>query len=490
MKIQNILFFLFFTYFNSFAQDFYLGTSVDLNLQTSILFGGNVSIANGSSFSSTPNSIMLIKGDLTTNGQLTNSGTIKFDNALEKNVSGPLISSKLVLESGSSINLSGSGDLRVTDSLTLFNGKIKTNTNIVELGTSVSNLGVLNFTTGFIEGNFKRWFDASLVSNVLFPLGKTSLYVPVEISFTLAPTSGGALLAKHILNTSNPLISTTLTDGLETITNVSEMNIWQIDALNGITGGEYLIKLNSNLIYGVLDQTALRIVKRSGTYGSWVLEGSHVSGTGTITSPNVFRSGLTSFSQFAIGSPSLNPLPITLTKFVSNCKTDGIILDWQTASEHNTDRFSLKKSFDGITWIEIASIQAAGNSDEVINYSFLDKTSINRICYYKLFQIDVQGLEVEYETISANCVFEETSAVNLYPNPSSALVNISLNLKTESDIIINVLSLYGKVVYTYTGYSVAGNLILPINFDYCLPGLYQVEVILNDEKFSDKLIIL
>lgn len=490
MKIKNTLFFIFFISFQSFAQDLYFGNGLDFNVQTTVTFVGNVTFENGSNYSSTTASDVMLKGDLITTGQLTNLGTIKFNNVAVKTVSGPIVSNKVVFESGSAIDLSGLGDLKITDSLILSTGKIKTNANIVELGTSSVNTGVLVHTTGYIDGNFKRWFSDAIVSNVLFPLGSTTLYAPAELSFTTAPTSGGALLAKHIYNSSNPLIATSLVDGFETIEHVSEMNIWQIDALNGLAGGMYTLKLNSNIVYGVVDQSALRIVKRTGTSGAWTIEGTHIAGGGTNTSPIVNRSDLASFSQFAIGSPIINSLPITLTHFSSNCKENGIELVWQTASEHNSTSFTISKSFDGMNWDEIASVDAAGNSNQVIDYSFLDQTTINRLSYYRLYQTDIQGSIYQYETISANCIFDDLSSVRIYPNPSNTMVNISLNVKNEGLIKVNIFSVDGVKIYSFEENEVPGNIVIPVDVENNLPGLYQIDIVMNDQTFTEKLVKL
>jgi hypothetical protein len=490
MKIYFTLLSLFFVSFYSYSQDFYFGNGLDFNVQTSVTFVGNVTFENGSNFSSSTASDVMLKGDLITSGQLTNLGTFKFNNVAVKTVSGPIVSKKIVFESGSSIDLSGLGDLKITDSLILSNGKIKTNANIVELGTSSVNTGLLVHTTGYIEGNFKRWFADAIVSNVLFPLGSTTLYAPAELSFTTAPTNGGALVAKHIFNSSNPIISTSLVDGFETIENVSEMNIWQIDALNGLAGGEYSLKLNSNIVYGVTDQSALRIVKRTGTSGAWLLEGNHLLGGGTNTSPIMNRTNLTSFSQFAIGSPIINSLPITLTHFSSNCKENGIELVWQTASEHNSTNFKVLKSFDGITWDEIALVEAAGNSNQLIDYSIMDNTAINRLSYYRLYQTDIQGTTYQYETISANCIFEDVSSVRIYPNPTNTMVNIALNVKNEGLIKVNIFSVDGVKVYSFEEDEVTGNIVIPVDIVNNLPGLYQIDIVMNDQTFTEKLIKL
>lgn len=95
-------------------------------------------------------------------------------------------------------------------------------------------------------------------------------------------------------------------------------------------------------------------------------------------------------------------LPVELTYFTGECVEGVNILKWQTASEHNSDYFLLQKStsgeFDENSVIGI--VESAGNSNQVIDYSFVDKTFSKAINYYKLIQVDFDGAFKEYDPIA------------------------------------------------------------------------------------------
>ncbi len=95
-------------------------------------------------------------------------------------------------------------------------------------------------------------------------------------------------------------------------------------------------------------------------------------------------------------------LPVELTFFAGECIEGVNILKWQTASEHNSDYFLLQRStsgeFDENSVIDI--IESAGNSNQIINYSFVDKTFSKAINYYKLIQVDFDGAFKEYDPIA------------------------------------------------------------------------------------------
>ncbi len=92
-------------------------------------------------------------------------------------------------------------------------------------------------------------------------------------------------------------------------------------------------------------------------------------------------------------------LPVELTQFEAVGYPQWNVIKWTTASEQNSDYFSLESSTDGETWREITKKQAAGNSTEDIKYSWIDYTQ-KELTYYRLVQFDVDGKFEIYGPIS------------------------------------------------------------------------------------------
>jgi hypothetical protein len=334
----------------------------------------------------------------------------------------------------------------------------------------------------------KRWFGAATVSDVLFPLGASTHLVPAEISYTTAPSVGGTLLGKHTMNTANPLIVTSLVDGSSTIDKVSEMNIWQFDAANGLTGGNYSMELSSNLIYGVSDVTELRIVKRATSSDPWSLNGTHIAGAGTNATPIVKRSAMSGFSQFAIGSTAANPLPVTLTYLNAECGENGVDIKWQTASENNSAYFEVERSLDGQNWDEIKTIIAAGNSVSLIDYGVVDTDRIAATRYYRLNQVDKDGKSTFHGPVSSTCS-DEALTMTLFPNPTSANVSVAIQTETPGMVELTFNSMDGKLITSLTAMVDAGSSILPVNIEGNKVGVYLVNISLNGKTSIEKLVI-
>src|SRR5690606_31828449 len=84
------------------------------------------------------------------------------------------------------------------------------------------------------------------------------------------------------------------------------------------------------------------------------------------------------------------PIPVELTSFAANVDGRNVELTWKTATETNTSNFIIeRKESDG--WMNAGSVNAAGNSTQINEYSFVDK-NLNAGKYsYRLKMVDLDG---------------------------------------------------------------------------------------------------
>jgi hypothetical protein len=106
-------------------------------------------------------------------------------------------------------------------------------------------------------------------------------------------------------------------------------------------------------------------------------------------------------------------LPVELLYFKGNTVSTTNHLYWSTASELNSDYFLIEKSFDGIDWDLVGSVNASGNSSQTINYSLTDNDVRFGISYYRLKQFDFDGVYRTYEPISINNIFKEKNILKI-----------------------------------------------------------------------------
>lgn len=135
-------------------------------------------------------------------------------------------------------------------------------------------------------------------------------------------------------------------------------------------------------------------------------------------------------------------LPIKLLDF--NAKESGgkNLLLWTTATESNSDHFSIERSSDAQVYETIGNVNASGFSTSAINYSFTDVSPLNGINYYRLKMVDKDGT-FEYSKIvsitnkdnhSIAINYIELSAAN---NTASVIIN-STKAQTANLSIIDV----------------------------------------------------
>lgn len=166
------------------------------------------------------------------------------------------------------------------------------------------------------------------------------------------------------------------------------------------------------------------------------------------------QNGIRSFSPFAISSRwglgYISPLPVELLDFSATCLPDkSVKIDWSTASENNSSFFEVRKSIDGFNWNTIDTVAAAGNSTELLEYSILDRSTINLNAYYRLNQVDIDGKSELFDVVMSNCIeSERDNLLSTYPNPSANEFYVEFNSENiEGPAEIEITDSRGVIVF-------------------------------------------
>ena len=147
------------------------------------------------------------------------------------------------------------------------------------------------------------------------------------------------------------------------------------------------------------------------------------------------------------GNCCMLPLPVELLSF-NTTSTDNktVLAQWSTASETNNDYFTIERSFNALDFDAIGRAKGAGNSNSILNYSFIDEHPLNGINYYRLKQTDYNG-EFSYSDITAVRVGENDNlAFTVYPNPANTVLNCQLSTDEESTANISIMDITGKIL--------------------------------------------
>lgn len=197
------------------------------------------------------------------------------------------------------------------------------------------------------------------------------------------------------------------------------------------------------------------------------------SGSGTTTNYNLLDNQLgTDGSTF----------PVVLVSFTGKNTSEGINLNWATASEFNNNYFILEKSNDGNEFVAIGKVLGAGNSNLMTHYEFTDNNSIEKAAYYRLRQVDFDGRFTLSKMIIVNQGTKDFGISSIVTYSKSASMFVSN--KSNEDGKIEVMDASGKLVFISHNVIHNQEVVVPLT----TKGLYFVRVIVGNETLSQKFV--
>lgn len=178
-------------------------------------------------------------------------------------------------------------------------------------------------------------------------------------------------------------------------------------------------------------------------------------------------------------------LPIDLVSFKAKKLNGSVLLQWSTASEINNDYFTIERSTNGSEFEDIETVLGAGNSNSILNYSFVDNNLPAGNVYYRLKQTDFDGSETYSEIVMVVIEKESlTKDVNLFPNPTAGLVNISFSQPDVYNVVVTDIT--GKSLTSYQFDSVTNNS-GTIDLSDLQNGIYLVHLITDNSRIVRKI---
>lgn len=137
-------------------------------------------------------------------------------------------------------------------------------------------------------------------------------------------------------------------------------------------------------------------------------------------------------------------LPVELIEFNAVLdESEKVQLNWTTASEENSDYFSIEKSYDGISFFELSTVNAKGSSLSPSNYFHWDLNPKIGYNYYRLKMVDKDG---SYEYSKTETVYLQGQKSIVYPNPVTDVIYLSNDGMDISDCQYSIMDLSGKEV--------------------------------------------
>ena len=173
--------------------------------------------------------------------------------------------------------------------------------------------------------------------------------------------------------------------------------------------------------------------------------------------------------------PACIILPVKLMSFSVNSDNSFNVLNWSTATEVNNDYFIVEYSTDMVNFYELGKVDGAGNSNVVKNYQFIDNTIYDEVVYYRLRQVDFDGVYT-YSDIVAVKKMEE-GEISIYPNPAKEALFLDINSKKEEQFTIRFVNVLGAVVQENIVINKGTNTYQSKEFKQLQTGIYFVQLL-------------
>ncbi|MCB9281758.1 MAG: hypothetical protein H6562_22905 [Lewinellaceae bacterium] len=203
------------------------------------------------------------------------------------------------------------------------------------------------------------------------------------------------------------------------------------------------------------------------TIDSWMFYGQ----SSTSNQANIFLDDI-------IYSNSLNKtlLPVSMERFSASQYGKGVLVSWQTGSEHNNQFFSIERSTDGgQSFKEIGQVEGAGDSDVPLNYRFEDDTPAFGLNYYRLRQVDFDGKFTIHKVVAVD-FRPEQPGLNLFPTLVQDELTVQLPQPAEQPAQISIWNQLGQSMGAFTLPAGQPKMTLPLHNLASGPYIVQVKV--------------
>jgi hypothetical protein len=196
--------------------------------------------------------------------------------------------------------------------------------------------------------------------------------------------------------------------------------------------------------------------------------------------------------SFSISAMEVDVAPVELSIFAANVQEHNIVLNWETKTEKNSDKFVIERKTISTDWKSIGSVKAAVLSNSTKYYSFIDQDLQTSQYNYRLKMIDNDGTFKYSKVIKAEVAVPKNYELNQnFPNPFNPNTVISYSLPSASNEKLIVYNTLGQTVKILeNGFKNAGNYSINFNASDLPSGIYFYKLEAGQFTQIKKMILL
>jgi hypothetical protein len=277
----------------------------------------------------------------------------------------------------------------------------------------------------------------------IFPIGKNGKYAPCGISAPSATTDmfcaeyfpiNYVFSSKVSGNFNNRKINNGSTLSRE-LKKVSSKEYWEIDRHIGTSAVDVSLYWSNPTFSEIYSLTGLIVAHFDKTldkkWENTIGNGNviHKDGSNNIptdltvvpSSGSVTLESVNDFSPFTFGDEDNQSLtPLNLLTFTGKATPANLVnLEWQAEQNVNSKQFEVYRSNNGITWENLATINA--NNNQTINHYKFTDINPSDVNLYKLKMINNDGTFIYSQIVNVN-IYQIGTSSKVFPNPSNGIV--------------------------------------------------------------------
>lgn len=213
-------------------------------------------------------------------------------------------------------------------------------------------------------------------------------------------------------------------------------------------GGNIIITGSPSVTTGTGGRASFYTGSSSGSTGLLTLAGGSANMRANVDAFTTTFSPALGTGVYALYRQANITLPVGFTRFTAGCQTGAVQLSWTTFNEQNNYGFYPEKSNDGTTWQELGFVNGAGNSNQLKQYQYTDKTVSSGPVFYRLRQRDLDGRSNYSSVIVSSCYTgkQGLAAITIAPNPASGFTYLKLLPGNGSAVQYSLLSITGTAL--------------------------------------------
>lgn len=328
--------------------------------------------------------------------------------------------SNIKIESASNTPIQLSGPLVFSKDMELSNGIIytdETNKIIMEEGAKI----IGGSPTAYIDGPVEK--RGSAPEGFTFPLGNQGTYAPLSIS---AVNSSSAVYVAQYHKIPPP--SAPMEDPLKSL---AADQYWTLERDVNSNPVDVTLYWEDDAEAGIGNIDDARITYLNENTNEWRDLGQGARANASAGNMGNLSSNLLScpppvgIIKITIGNakPATNSvLPVEFSSFKVEGINNQTVLKWTTDTELESSHYEIQHSTDGYNFEKIGEVEAAGNSTQKLYYEYTHKTPVRSKNYYRLLQMDLDGMHT-YTNIRS-VTFSAAEELLVAPNPIQSNVRI------------------------------------------------------------------